>query len=106
MDFLAQISELSIVDGYLQLHKSLVLTRIAAFHIEGTHLLARDRFLYRLQGTRLYRKAQRYPYLERLSPYLIDRLASSLWLFYIEKEGGRVRWHYPFKVLLRRLITG
>jgi len=106
MDFLAQISGLSIVDGYLQLHKSLVLTRIAAFHIEGTHLLARDRFLYRLQGARLYRKAQRYPYLERLSPYLVDQLASSLWLFYVEKEGGRVRWHYPFKVLLRRLITG
>ena len=106
MDFLAQISELSIVDSYLQLHRSLVITRMAAFTIEGTHLLSKDRFLYRMQGTRVFRRAQRYPYLDRLSPYLLDRLASSLWLVYIEKKDGQVRWSYPVKYLLRRLMTG
>jgi len=106
MDFLARVAELHIVDGYLRLPPALVVTRVAAFYIEGTHLLAQDRFLYRLQGTRLYRKAQRYPYLERLMPYLTERLSSSLWLVYIEKDKGRVRWHYPVKLLLRRLLTG
>ncbi len=106
MDFLAQVPELSIVDSYLQLHRSLVVTRLAAFTIEGIHLLSQDRFLYRMQGTRVFRKAQRYPYLERLSPYLLDRLASSLWLVYIEKKDGQVRWNYPVKYLLRRLMTG
>lgn len=106
MDFLAQVSELSIVDGYLQLPRSMVVTRIAAFTIEGTHLLSQDRFLYRMQGTRVLRKAQRYAYLDRLSPYLIERLAGSLWLIYIEKKDGRVRWIYPVKYLLQRLIVG
>lgn len=106
MDFLAQISELSIVDGYIQLNRSLVVTRMAAFTIEGTHLLSQDRFLYRLQGTRVFRRAQRYPHLERLSPYLVDRLSNSLWLVYIEKRDGQVRWRYPVKYLLQRLITG
>jgi len=106
MDFLAQLSELSIVGSYLQLHRSLVVTRMAAFTIEGIHLLSEDRFLYRMQGTRVFRKAQRYPHLERLSPYLVERLAGSLWLLYIEKKDGRVRWRYPVKYLLRRLVTG
>ncbi|MFS8880690.1 hypothetical protein [Synechococcus sp. H55.11] len=106
MDFLARVPELHIVDGYLRLPPALVVTRIAAFYIEGTHLLAQDRFLYRLQGARLYRKVQRYPHLERLMPYLIERLPSSLWLFYIEKDRGRVRWQYPVKLLLQRLLTG
>ncbi len=106
MDFLARVPELHIVDGHLRLPPTLVVTRIAAFYIEGTHLLAQDRFLYRLQGARLYRKVQRYPHLERLMPYLIERLPSSLWLFYIEKDKGRVRWQYPVKLLLRRLLTG
>jgi len=39
-------------------------------------------------------------------PYLTERLSSSLWLFYLEKDKGRVRWHYPVKLLLRRLLTG
>jgi hypothetical protein len=104
IDFIAEVPSLSIRNGYLNVNGALLLTRIAAFQVDGFHFLDRDQFLYRIQGTRVTRKAQFHPYLESLSPYILERLASSFWLIYAERREGRVRWRYPYKYLLSQFF--
>lgn len=104
MDFYAQVTGLSITDGFLRLSKAFLLTRVAALEVSGYHYLPGDRFLYRLQAIRVRRRVQRYADLETLFgvfSHLIDR---SFGLIYVEKENGRVYWRYPWRYALRRFL--
>jgi hypothetical protein len=104
MDFLAEIPTFQLTDGFLRIEDALLLTRVAAFRMYGYHYLAADRFFYRLQGARLYRRVQRQPTLASLPTYVIDLVDRSLFLLYVEKSGKKVRWYYPWRYLLRRLL--
>lgn len=105
MDFLAEVPELSISDGRLSVVDAFLLTRVAAFRVNGYHDLEEDQFLYRFRGSRVYRRAQRYSNLEQLPLYMRDLLDRSLFLVYIERQGSKTRWRYPWRYLLRRLLT-
>lgn len=104
MDFFAQVSGLSVTDGFLRLSKAFLLTRVAALEVSGYHYLPADRFLYRIQAVRVRRRVQRYADLEVFIgafSHLIDR---SFGLIYVEKEGGKIYWRYPWRYALRRLL--
>lgn len=104
VDFFSSIGELSVTDGFLRLSDALLVSRIAAFQIAGYHYLPGDRFLYRIQAARVRRRLQRYPSLMEMTGILSEFLDRSVGLLYIEKEEGKVRWRYPWRYLLRRLL--
>lgn len=104
MDFLAEIPTFQLTDGFLRIEDAFLLTRVAAFRMYGYHYLTEDRFFYRLQGARLYRRVQRQPTLSLLPTYVMDLVDRSLFLLYVEKSGKKVRWYYPWRYLLRRLV--
>ncbi|MCX7607350.1 MAG: AsmA-like C-terminal region-containing protein [Bacteroidia bacterium] len=104
LDFLAEVPELWLKDGFLRITDALLLSRVAAIRITGYHYLPKDRFLYRIQGVRMLRRVQRYPYLEFLPLYIVDFLDRSIFLLYVEKMGERVHWRYPWRYLLRRFL--
>lgn len=104
MDFLAEVPAFYLQDGFLRLQEAFLLTRVGVVRVSGYHYLPADRFLYRLQGARLYRRVQRQPRLDLLSLYALDFVDRSVLVLYVEKEGKKVRWHYPLRYLLRRLL--
>lgn len=104
MDFIADIPNLVLKDGHLTITEALLFTRLGIIQVDGTHLLAKERFFYRFQAARLYRKAQRYSTLADLLPYVKNRLRVTLWILYLEKNGHRTRWIYPYKYVLRQLF--
>ncbi|MEN3040179.1 MAG: hypothetical protein ABDH66_01390 [Bacteroidia bacterium] len=104
MDFYAQVSSLSVTDGFLRLPTALLLTRIAAFEISGHHYLPADRFMYRIQAMRVRRRVQKYPNLEALAAAFEELIDSSIGLIYVEKLNEKVVWRYPWRYVLKTLI--
>ncbi|MDW8133501.1 MAG: hypothetical protein RMJ66_00385 [Bacteroidia bacterium] len=104
LDFIAEIPELSFSDGFLRITDALLMTRVGALQVTGFHHIPMDRFLYRIQGARLSRKAQRYPSLEALEEQIEEFLDRSLLLVYVEKSHKGLRWYYPWRYLVRRLL--
>ncbi|MCS6790446.1 MAG: hypothetical protein NZ580_05660 [Bacteroidia bacterium] len=105
IDFLADIESAYYTDGFLHIPNLLLLTRVAAFRIQGYHYLFPNSFLYRIQVTRLRRKAQRYADLERLTRPVLTALEQSLGLVYVERRGAKTRWYYPIRYAVNRLFS-
>ncbi len=104
MDFYAQVYEVAITDGFMRLSKALLVSRVAAMEISGYHYLMADRFLYRIQAVRVRRRVQRYPDLAVMVGVFSDLIDRSFGLVYVEKNQGKVRWHYPWRYAVRRLL--
>ncbi|MCS7297412.1 MAG: AsmA family protein [Bacteroidia bacterium] len=104
MDFIAHVPQLSVTDGFLKLSDALLISRVAALQVSGYHYIPAEKFLYRIQAVRVRRRIQRYPHLEVFTGIFSELLDRSMGLLYVEKDGSRVRWHYPWRYLIRRLF--
>lgn len=106
MDFYAQVYSLSVTDGLMHIPKALLLSRVVALEVSGYHFLTGDRFLYRIQATRVRRRMQKYPDLMVMVDAFSELIDRSFGLLYIEKErSGKVRWYYPWRYAIRRLFS-
>ncbi|MCX7652528.1 MAG: hypothetical protein N2200_06650 [Bacteroidia bacterium] len=105
LDFFARVSDLSVSNGFLRLPTALLLSRVAAFEVSGYHHFPTDRFLYRIQAMRVRRRVQRHPNLEALAAAFEELIDQSIGLIYVEKEGDKVVWRYPWRYLLKRLVA-
>ncbi|MGQ9864250.1 MAG: hypothetical protein ACUVRD_07215, partial [Bacteroidia bacterium] len=89
--------------GQIRIPRMYLLSRIASLEVQGAHNL-KGNYLYRIRGVRVRRKYQKQTWVEAFPSYVAGRLEETFWVFYVEGGPNRVRWYYPYKFLIRKIL--